>query len=126
MTRVCQARRARWRSSSSPPRAASRSKAFYGWYFRNVLPRIGQTVMRNNSAAYEYLPESVGQFYEYEQLTERMEAAGLTDVSVLADDVWASRRSTLGRKRNHAESGNASVTFDSSCPPYPFWFNHDE
>ncbi|MEM8864261.1 MAG: bifunctional demethylmenaquinone methyltransferase/2-methoxy-6-polyprenyl-1,4-benzoquinol methylase UbiE [Planctomycetota bacterium] len=55
-------------------------KAFYGWYFRNVLPRIGQTRMRNNSAAYEYLPESVGQFYEYEQLTERMEAAGLDDV----------------------------------------------
>lgn len=55
-------------------------KGFYGWYFRNVLPRIGQTVMRNNSAAYEYLPESVGAFYEYEQLTERMEAAGLRDV----------------------------------------------
>lgn len=55
-------------------------KAFYGWYFRNVLPRIGQAVMRNNSAAYEYLPESVGAFYEYEQLTERMESAGLTNV----------------------------------------------
>lgn len=56
-------------------------KGFYGWYFRNVLPRIGQTVMRNNTAAYEYLPESVGQFYEYEELTERMEAAGLTNVT---------------------------------------------
>lgn len=55
-------------------------KAFYGWYFRNVLPRIGQAVMRNNSAAYEYLPESVGAFYEYEQLTERMTAAGLKNV----------------------------------------------
>ena len=55
-------------------------KAFYGWYFRNVLPRIGQTLMRNNSAAYEYLPESVGQFYEYEALTERMQAAGLQEV----------------------------------------------
>ncbi|MEQ8850091.1 bifunctional demethylmenaquinone methyltransferase/2-methoxy-6-polyprenyl-1,4-benzoquinol methylase UbiE [Botrimarina sp.] len=55
-------------------------KGFYGWYFRNVLPRIGQTVMRNNSAAYEYLPESVGAFYEYEELTERMRAAGLTNV----------------------------------------------
>lgn len=56
-------------------------KAIYGWYFRNVLPRIGQTLMRNSSAAYEYLPQSVGQFYEYEQLTQRMEAAGLDDVS---------------------------------------------
>ncbi|TWT87417.1 UbiE/COQ5 methyltransferase [Pseudobythopirellula maris] len=56
-------------------------RGMYGWYFRNVLPRIGQTVMRNNSAAYEYLPASVGQFYEYEQLTERMEAAGLKNVA---------------------------------------------
>jgi demethylmenaquinone methyltransferase/2-methoxy-6-polyprenyl-1,4-benzoquinol methylase len=55
-------------------------KAFYGWYFRNVLPRIGQAVMRNSTAAYEYLPESVKGFYEYEQLTERMTAAGLANV----------------------------------------------
>lgn len=55
-------------------------KQVYSWYFRNVLPRIGQTIMRNNSAAYEYLPQSVGQFYEYEALTERMEAAGLSNV----------------------------------------------
>lgn len=55
-------------------------KAFYGWYFRNILPRIGQFVMRNNSAAYEYLPESVGQFDEYEVLVDRMTAAGLSDV----------------------------------------------
>ncbi len=55
-------------------------KALYGWYFRNVLPRIGQWMMRNNSAAYEYLPESVGEFLQYEQLVERMETAGLTKV----------------------------------------------
>ncbi|QDV75893.1 bifunctional demethylmenaquinone methyltransferase/2-methoxy-6-polyprenyl-1,4-benzoquinol methylase UbiE [Botrimarina mediterranea] len=55
-------------------------KAFYGWYFRNVLPRIGQAVMRNSTAAYEYLPESVKGFYEYEQLTERMTSAGLANV----------------------------------------------
>ena len=55
-------------------------KAFYGWYFRNVLPRIGQALMRNNSAAYEYLPESVKAFDEYEALAARMTAAGLSDV----------------------------------------------
>ncbi len=55
-------------------------KALYGWYFRNVLPKIGQWVMRNNSAAYEYLPESVGEFLQYEQLAERMEGAGLVNV----------------------------------------------
>lgn len=55
-------------------------KALYGWYFRHVLPRIGQLLMRNNSAAYEYLPESVGEFLQYEELTQRMEAAGLQNV----------------------------------------------
>lgn len=54
-------------------------RSVYGWYFRNILPRIGQAVMRNNSAAYEYLPASVGQFYEYESLIERMQAAGFKD-----------------------------------------------
>jgi demethylmenaquinone methyltransferase/2-methoxy-6-polyprenyl-1,4-benzoquinol methylase len=52
-------------------------KAMYGWYFRNVLPRIGQFLARNNSAAYEYLPQSVGEFPAYEELTKKMTAAGL-------------------------------------------------
>lgn len=52
-------------------------RALYGWYFRNVLPRIGQWLARNNTAAYEYLPQSVGEFPAYEQLTGRMAAAGL-------------------------------------------------
>jgi demethylmenaquinone methyltransferase/2-methoxy-6-polyprenyl-1,4-benzoquinol methylase len=55
-------------------------KAIYGWYFRNVLPRIGQFVARNTAAAYEYLPESVGQFPQGEALAERMRAVGLDDV----------------------------------------------
>ena len=52
----------------------------YQWYFKNVLPRIGQMMARNNSAAYEYLPSSVGEFPAYEALAERMTAAGLRDV----------------------------------------------
>lgn len=56
-------------------------RGIYGWYFRNILPKIGQLFMSNDSAAYEYLPQSVGQFYEYEQLTERMTAAGLSNVT---------------------------------------------
>lgn len=55
-------------------------KSLYGWYFRHVLPRIGQWVMRNHSAAYEYLPQSVGEFLQYEELAARMEAAGLVHV----------------------------------------------
>lgn len=79
MTRVCQpGGRVAVLEFTTPRRQPLRG--LYGWYFRNVLPRIGQTLMRNNSAAYEYLPQSVGQFYEYEQLTARMEAVGLDDV----------------------------------------------
>ncbi len=55
-------------------------KAVYGWYFRNVLPRIGQLLARNAQSAYNYLPESVGEFPQGEQLAERMRAAGLSDV----------------------------------------------
>ncbi len=52
-------------------------KACYQWYFRNVLPRIGQTFARNRFDAYQYLPDSVADFPAYEALTERMVAAGL-------------------------------------------------
>lgn len=55
--------------------------AIYGWYFRNVLPRIGQALARNEQAAYNYLPQSVGRFPQGEALAERMRAAGLGNVT---------------------------------------------
>lgn len=56
-------------------------KCLYGWYFRRVLPRIGQWYASNDQNAYQYLPESVGQFPAGEDLARRMAAAGLDDVS---------------------------------------------
>jgi len=53
------------------------ARTLYGWYFRHVLPRIGQALARNAAGAYNYLPESVGQFPQGEAMTERMRAAGL-------------------------------------------------
>ena len=55
--------------------------ALYDWYFRRVLPRIGQALARNTQAAYNYLPQSVGRFPQAEVLAERMRAAGL-------DNLW--------------------------------------
>jgi demethylmenaquinone methyltransferase/2-methoxy-6-polyprenyl-1,4-benzoquinol methylase len=52
----------------------------YGWYFRRILPRIGQAVARNAHEAYHYLPASVGEFPSGEALAERMRAAGARDV----------------------------------------------
>ena len=54
--------------------------AIYGWYFRHVLPRIGQALARNRQDAYSYLPASVGEFPCGEALAERMRVAGLNDV----------------------------------------------
>lgn len=54
-------------------------KGMYKWYFRNILPRIGQWFARNDSDAYNYLPETVGEFPQYEQLTEMMTEAGLRE-----------------------------------------------
>lgn len=55
-------------------------KAIYGWYFRNVLPRIGRLFARESGDAYEYLPTSVGEFPQGEALCDRMRAVGLTDL----------------------------------------------
>ncbi len=55
-------------------------KAVYGWYFRNVLPRIGRLFASDSDGAYEYLPASVGEFPQGEALLDRMCTAGLTNL----------------------------------------------
>jgi demethylmenaquinone methyltransferase / 2-methoxy-6-polyprenyl-1,4-benzoquinol methylase len=55
-------------------------RAVYGWYFRRVLPRIGQTLAGNALAAYNYLPASVGEFPPPESLAAQMRSAGLGEV----------------------------------------------
>ncbi len=52
----------------------------YRFYFRCILPRIGQTISRSRDNAYTYLPASVMEFPEGEALAEKMRACGLTDV----------------------------------------------
>jgi len=55
-------------------------RSIYGWYFRRVLPRIGQLLARNRQSAYNYLPESVGEFPSGEALAGRMRSSGLREV----------------------------------------------
>jgi demethylmenaquinone methyltransferase/2-methoxy-6-polyprenyl-1,4-benzoquinol methylase len=52
----------------------------YMFFFRRVLPLLGQLLSRSPDNAYRYLPESVMQFPEYEALAERMRKHGLDDV----------------------------------------------
>ncbi len=79
MVRVCQVGgRVAILEFSMPQRQPLR--AIYGWYFRHVLPPVGQFLARNNHAAYHYLPQSVGEFPQGEEWVRRMAAAGMADV----------------------------------------------
>jgi len=60
-----------------------RGKVFgrlYRFYFRRVLPFIGQTISRSKDNAYRYLPASVLEFPDGEKLAERLRRHGLSDV----------------------------------------------
>jgi len=50
-------------------------KQIYGWYFENVLPRIGRMVSKDKSA-YQYLPESVEQFPSGQGFIDKLKAVG--------------------------------------------------
>lgn len=53
----------------------------YLWYFRSVLPRVGQWFSKSPDAAYNYLPASVLSFPDYEELCQRMQSLGLCEVT---------------------------------------------
>ena len=55
--------------------------AAYRWYFRNILPRIGQLISGNRQAAYRYLPDSVSEFPCGERLAAMMNSCGLERVT---------------------------------------------
>ena len=55
-------------------------RSLYTWYFRNILPRIGQLLSRSSQEAYHYLPQSVGEFPYGEELAALMRDCGLVAV----------------------------------------------
>jgi demethylmenaquinone methyltransferase / 2-methoxy-6-polyprenyl-1,4-benzoquinol methylase len=52
----------------------------YRFYFRRVLPLVGQLISRSRDDAYRYLPASVQEFPDGEALADRLRGHGLTDV----------------------------------------------
>jgi demethylmenaquinone methyltransferase/2-methoxy-6-polyprenyl-1,4-benzoquinol methylase len=53
--------------------------AFYRFYFRHILPRLGGLIS-GNSSAYTYLPSSVSRFPPPEELKSQFERAGYVEV----------------------------------------------
>lgn len=54
--------------------------ALYRFYFRRVLPHIGQAISRSKDDAYRYLPASVLEFDQGDALARRLESHGLKEV----------------------------------------------
>jgi demethylmenaquinone methyltransferase/2-methoxy-6-polyprenyl-1,4-benzoquinol methylase len=52
----------------------------YRFYFRRVLPVVGQLVSRSKDNAYSYLPASVLEFPDGEALAQRLRGHGLVEV----------------------------------------------
>ncbi|MEX0726121.1 MAG: bifunctional demethylmenaquinone methyltransferase/2-methoxy-6-polyprenyl-1,4-benzoquinol methylase UbiE [Planctomycetaceae bacterium] len=55
-------------------------RGMYRFYFRYILPRIGQLLARNQSSAYNYLPQSVSEFPQGEALAELLRQTGFVEV----------------------------------------------
>jgi demethylmenaquinone methyltransferase/2-methoxy-6-polyprenyl-1,4-benzoquinol methylase len=58
-------------------------RAGYLWYFRRVLPFLGNLVARNRSDAYTYLNRSVEEFPSGERLATLVRAAGFAGVTMV-------------------------------------------
>jgi demethylmenaquinone methyltransferase/2-methoxy-6-polyprenyl-1,4-benzoquinol methylase len=52
----------------------------YRFYFRRVLPMVGQLLSRSQDDAYHYLPASVMEFPDGAALAERLRRHGLTEI----------------------------------------------
>lgn len=54
----------------------------YRFYFRRILPLLGRFISKNREDAYNYLPSSVLEFDNAQQMTERLKKAGLENIAV--------------------------------------------
>jgi demethylmenaquinone methyltransferase/2-methoxy-6-polyprenyl-1,4-benzoquinol methylase len=58
-------------------------RAGYLWYFRNVLPFLGNCIARNRSDAYTYLNRSVEEFPSGDRLAALVHEAGFSAVEMI-------------------------------------------
>lgn len=63
----------------SRPRGRMLGGAYF-FFFKRILPRVGQTIAPNQWSAYEYLPTSVLQFPDGQAMLDLLGSRGLTDL----------------------------------------------
>src|SRR5258707_784182 len=70
----------RWRTTRlAPPRGWFFGR-LYRFFFRRILPAIGQLLAPNRDNAYSYLPASVMEFPDGEELAAKLRNHGLAEV----------------------------------------------
>jgi demethylmenaquinone methyltransferase/2-methoxy-6-polyprenyl-1,4-benzoquinol methylase len=79
----------------------------YRMYFRYLLPAIGQLVSRSKDNAYRYLPASVIEFPDGEELAARLRSHGLVDV-VWRPFTFGIATLYTGTKDRRADGGDAA------------------
>jgi demethylmenaquinone methyltransferase / 2-methoxy-6-polyprenyl-1,4-benzoquinol methylase len=91
-------------------------RPLYLWYFRHILPRIGRVVSRH-SAAYSYLPESVGAFPWGEEFVTILRQAGFDDArsQPLTFGVVYLYTATKGKTHGASEKGVS----EKGAGPFP-------
>ena len=97
---------------SLPSNALVRSA--YLWYFRRVLPWIGNVVGRSRSDAYTYLNQSVEEFPCGAALATLVEAAGFTDVQAIPltcgiASLYVARRGAAARGDRESSGGKVAA-----------------
>jgi demethylmenaquinone methyltransferase/2-methoxy-6-polyprenyl-1,4-benzoquinol methylase len=55
----------------------------YQFYFKYILPRIGDILARNKDGAYNYLPQSVLNFDSPKIISDKMQQLGLTEIKIV-------------------------------------------
>ena len=77
-------------------------RSVYLWYFRHVLPFIGNRITGNHSEAYTYLNKSVEEFPSGNSLKNIIESAGFRDVAMMPLTFGIATLSVAIRDENHA------------------------
>ncbi len=77
----------------------------YLWYFRNVLPRLGNAVARNGSDAYTYLNQSVEEFPSGERLAALVRQAGYERIEMVPLTLGIATLTIATRDTSVADSG---------------------
>ena len=77
-------------------------RSVYLWYFRHVLPFIGNRITGNHSEAYTYLNKSVEEFPSGNSLKNIIESAGFKDVVMMPLTFGIATLSVAIRDENHA------------------------